>query len=448
MRIACWFILVALAPSAAICAPSSRDKWAVMVYMSAKNNLECDALADFAQLAMVGGTADIDVWVELGRPRRHACDIYRWDGVRRFHVLEGTTASRGAALDRARSDMGKGSTVAEFVDAVMKRSGANHFILILWGHGLGFTLKPPPFILSSLELDGIPGFLIKRTFPPQVPLGGFLSFGFDQDRDSYLHIRELEDALKHLLRGKKLDVIAFDACLMGTIENAYAFRDVADFMVASEQLLPPAGWSYAVLLKTLANGGLGKAHAANIVRAFALTHAGVDCQSTLTAVDLGQALAVGQQMSKLASALKLQLADAAFVRELSNIRDPLASYGGPGNDANSIDSRLFVDNLLQSGLITPATRAEAVGVSVLLGLGQSLVAHYAPDHSGSNGLSIYFPKSLDQWNQFPFPGEESYDPADCGHANRNGGGKNEIEFVCQEKWSDFLEAYVLASNTK
>ncbi len=49
--------------------PESGAEWTVMIYMNAKNNLECDGLNNFKQIASVGGSADVNVVVEFGRPR-------------------------------------------------------------------------------------------------------------------------------------------------------------------------------------------------------------------------------------------------------------------------------------------------------------------------------------------------------------------------------------------
>jgi hypothetical protein len=438
MRVACFCLFFMLLPFAASARTIGHGKWAVAVYMSAKNDLECNALANLAQMAIIGSTPQVGVWVELGRKTPPGCSSSSWSGVHRFHVNERTAAARGIPVAASHSDMGKGESVADFLHWVMKESNADHYMLILWGHGFGFTLRP------HLTMADNPALLDRWAILPKLVPNGFQVYGDDANQDSYLRVRELENSLKAELRGRKLDIIAFDVCLMGTIENAYAFRDVADFMVASEDVTPTAGWDYTALLQQFAKGGDAGAHATRTVDSFGLTHQ-QDCRSVLTAVDLRKGGAVGGNISRLAAELKNQLGNAAFVDELRAIREQLKSYGGYGNEANSVDSRLFVDRLLQSGWLSPRARTEAQSLAELLGLNEFLVAQHSPNKSElKGGLSLYFPKTPAEWNSFPLP-DESYDPDDCKRKEKSGSGNHEIEFVCSEKWSDFLKAFLLAS---
>ena len=45
----------------------------------------------------------------------------------------------------------------------------------------------------------------------------------------------------------KLDLVGFDACLMGTFEVALAMAEHADVMVASQELEPGHGWDWQAL---------------------------------------------------------------------------------------------------------------------------------------------------------------------------------------------------------
>ena len=51
--------------------------------------------------------------------------------------------------------------------------------------------------------------------------------------------------------GHKVDVIGFDVCLLGQIETAYQFKDLAHYVVASEKTEPGDGWDYAAGFKGL-----------------------------------------------------------------------------------------------------------------------------------------------------------------------------------------------------
>jgi hypothetical protein len=62
--------------------------------------------------------------------------------------------------------------------------------------------------------------------------------------------KQMANALREAERitGKKLDILAFDCCLMASTEVAYELKDVASFMVASEETEGGAGWPYNKVL--------------------------------------------------------------------------------------------------------------------------------------------------------------------------------------------------------
>ena len=51
---------------------------------------------------------------------------------------------------------------------------------------------------------------------------------------------------------KDMELVGFDACLMGNLETAKAMAPYAHVMVASEELEPGAGWNFTPMLQTLA----------------------------------------------------------------------------------------------------------------------------------------------------------------------------------------------------
>lgn len=71
---------------------------------------------------------------------------------------------------------------------------------------------------------------------------------------SHLSIKDLRDAFDDAFyaQGLYFDFIAFDACLMGNTELTFTLQCCADYLLASEELTPGAGWDYG-FLKTLAD---------------------------------------------------------------------------------------------------------------------------------------------------------------------------------------------------
>ncbi len=61
-----------------------------------------------------------------------------------------------------------------------------------------------------------------------------------------LTLSELREALAAAKRSleKPVDIIAFKDCFMATLETAYELAGLADFLLASPDLVPVVGWPY------------------------------------------------------------------------------------------------------------------------------------------------------------------------------------------------------------
>jgi hypothetical protein len=56
--------------------------------------------------------------------------------------------------------------------------------------------------------------------------------------NDYIDTPELGEALDNINGDARNDLLAFDACLMSMLEVAYEISPYADYMVASEELIP------------------------------------------------------------------------------------------------------------------------------------------------------------------------------------------------------------------
>ena len=115
----------------------------------------------------------------------------------------------------SRKNMGKASTLSNFINYCLENYDTDKYALILWDHGSG-------------------------------PVFGF---GVDEIFQDILSLQEMDQALKDSVgaSGKKLEWIGFDACLMSSLEIAYTFAPYADFLVASQETEPGWGWNYDFL---------------------------------------------------------------------------------------------------------------------------------------------------------------------------------------------------------
>ncbi|HII40500.1 MAG TPA: hypothetical protein HA326_04705 [Thermoplasmata archaeon] len=264
LLVAAWGVVEAKAPSTAA--------WTVMVYLDGDNNLDPDAHVDMAEMAAVGSTASVNVVVLLDE----------FDGPANLLKvnLGGSQIVNGFPLNGKEADMGDGATLATFVDFVVAKFPARHYLLDLWDHGddfRGFAWDDHPYADGSLGSD-------------------------------FMTHTEIINALA----GHHFDVLAFDGCVMSNLEVAYEYaaRGVsADYLVASEEYIPNQGFAYDTILGPLvANPSMdGYALAKAIVDSYVAYYDGGGWQVGLSVIKLAEAPTLVGAVFDLASALEANM---------------------------------------------------------------------------------------------------------------------------------------------
>nr|WP_217934403.1 clostripain-related cysteine peptidase [Enterocloster clostridioformis] len=190
----------------------------IMVYMNG-SDLEGDygaATADLWEMMdalkvmeQEGKSPSLHVVVEAGGSTRWELD--EMDGVpyARFSLTGDGISSMESMEIR---NMGDADTLTDFINYGVRSYPANHYGLILWNHGGG-------------------------------PVGGYGSDShFDGDG---LSLEEIREALGYsIMADSAFDFVAFDACLMGSVETAGCLDGYADYVIASPELEPQHGYDY------------------------------------------------------------------------------------------------------------------------------------------------------------------------------------------------------------
>ncbi len=113
------------------------------------------------------------------------------------------------------------ATLTNFVVTTIQKSPAEHYILVLSGHGSGAV---GDFLSANKRLFGltIPGLR-----------------------------KALDDAKKQCNLPGKIDILGLDSCLMGMAEVAYEVRDYVEILIGSEGFEANTGWPYDAILDNL-----------------------------------------------------------------------------------------------------------------------------------------------------------------------------------------------------
>lgn len=451
------------APSTtAAAAPQAAAEWTVMVFMDGDNNLEKFAIKDFAEMAKVSDSNQVNVVVQLDRIPGFDSSNGDWTQTLRFKMRQGLTPTLANALPgfNKEANMGHPDTLADFVRWAKSSYPAKHYMLVLWDHGDGWrklhTVSIQNEVASVItarraEVEAETSRSAAKGKPRS--LSGFIPFdrtmdapfrsvSMDETDRDRLYMRELQDSLEGVFAsGGKLDIIGFDACLMAMVENGYAFRRVADVLVGSEELEPGDGWQYDDWLQQLVNNpfmdapALGKVLVSSYQKTYTAT-ALADPSTTLSAIDLSQGKmdALAGAISDFGNELTANLnSDLVNIR---GARDNCSQYA-PGEGYYGIDLYRFCEQVAaRTG--SPPLREKAQVIMRLLENSLTppqmvLQAYAGSDRQGtfgSHGLAIYFPATRAVFLSDSFHS-----------AYLEGNHEYAVQFVEEQRWDNFLQEY-------
>lgn len=277
-------------------------EWTVLVYMAGDNDLSPYSLWDIHEmetrikdeLNLGASTENTDVLVEL--------DTLRDTGVRRLHIFQ--------TEEEYRSDLGleqyermderfiRSPIVKWFPEA--KKPGrltsaeqrfkrflswgvqnypSKKYMIVIWGHGEGFLGKfhESKQNKEDRKFDFIPlkkeseffkaeDFLLEpfKSLPKPKAFSLTKSFGgigFDYSDNSFIDISTLGEILddwkEKLLEGRNFDLLAFDACLMQSLEVLTEVGRSTNYIAGSNQIQNYLGLPYRKLLDEINKGATG-----------------------------------------------------------------------------------------------------------------------------------------------------------------------------------------------
>ena len=131
----------------------------------------------------------------------------------------------------------------------------------------------------------------------------------DTDGEDILTLPEIRSGIADGLAEVGLDsvdLLGFDACLMATFEVATQVQDLADVMVASEELEPGHGWDFSSLEILRDRRDVGAAGlAVEFIDTYAAqaAEAGTGIDITLSALDLAEIAQLEEALDELANVL-------------------------------------------------------------------------------------------------------------------------------------------------
>jgi hypothetical protein len=199
-------MLVSFISGCVVQTPAAHHSWTVMVYMAGDSSLSTFVDANLDEMKKVGSSGELKIIVLADRLGEGNSNLYM---VKKDELTDLTL--KEIWIKRPNEiETGRPQTLASFLNFSAKYYPADHRMLIVWGHGNGWK-------------------------------------GAAGDGEDMLSLADLRTALS----GFKMDIVAFDACSMATMESYFEIGDVTRYIVGSEKTVPTAGWPYGEILKRM-----------------------------------------------------------------------------------------------------------------------------------------------------------------------------------------------------
>jgi hypothetical protein len=391
-------------------------EWAVMFYLAGDNDLSPLIDAKVASLVHAGSTDSAGIAVQFDRGGTSGAERRRIPGANETAEIEPLGAI----------NTGDKKPLIDFIQFATATIPAKRRIVTIWNHGRGLDphhtvahtghaatatesalAKFDRASMARIELASVSPALRSALFPVVVlkkvrqrlsresaAAGGsnslitVQSIAHDVTSKDHLDNKELQEVMTAVAptRAKRIDIVAFEACLMNTIEVAYQLRDSVKFIVGSQSNYPQPGWPYAELIALLQNAATpSQEMAVSITRVAASVTAGR--YLTASALDLSKAGALTSKVSSLAEALNAAVDDPAVRKTISYAHHTSQAFA----DSETIDLAHFCSRLAE--FVTEPAILKAAN-DVLLAVPKFVIAceSRGADVANARGISIYFPK--------------------------------------------------------
>lgn len=341
-------------------------EWGLLAYLSAEGGLEADAERYWRVLleAASAGTCDVAVQIDgAGAAARWAAPAHN-----------GTVwAPLGP------TDMTAHGSLTEFLTWAAERLASRHYALIVLGHGSGLaTLSPER---SGIATDG----------------GSGRSLG----------VAELAGAIDRSGLAP-LELVSLEACYGGSLEVAWALRDMSRYMVGSPAEVYSPGLPWPDVIRALPGLPDGQA----LGRELCLAHDGA-----LVCIDLGKLDAVSERLAGVTNVILSDIDEHSPSLRLVRSRTQSWGYRDEMCDAAGLAALLG----------THAATVEAADAAVELRAaleGAVCARSRAPGDRMSLGMGLFFPAA--------------WEPVPAGYAGM-------YELAADTRWGELLEQHYRAS---
>ncbi|MBE0518534.1 MAG: hypothetical protein IH630_04840 [Thermoplasmata archaeon] len=395
--------LVIMMPVSVLGSQSSDDdcvkEWTMLVFWCADNNLEfCTEFAMDAWERALTSNDEVNVIAMVDLLSVNGTWIYEVEGEDSRVVKEYPELNT--------SDP---AVLKMFVEYGMETYPSEKTLLVVQDHGFGWRgmCKDETNGSSLMSVDGLANALV-----------------------------EVKDARD----GKGVDLLAFDACSMSTIEVAYEFRNAVSYLVSSQTVVPYDGLPYMMTVSDMvADPDMSPEElAADIVEDYVEYYSDrwnyehiysySQDYSTVAALNMSHMQEVGDAFIDFTEVLSSEM-DKHLSHVMSARMDAtIGNWANIGGWEWQPDLGVFMEDLV--GVISPELDATIEDFFGALDAAMVLEAHSDRYDGRVHGLNVYFP-----------PSQSMYDSCAYWWAKMFVYHESNLDIVSESRWYECLMKY-------
>lgn len=346
------------------CGKIVEAKKTIFIYMCGSNLETKQGLAgkNIDEILSANIGSDMNVVIETGGAatwRSHDIDS---SAIQRYEVKNGELK----LLDSLpQANMGEAQTLTDFLTWGQKKYKSEQNMLVLWDHGGGSA--------KGVCFDE--------------------NYFFDS-----LSLTELKEALDASLMNKKFSFITFDACLMATIEVISVMKDYADYMIASEEIIPGGGMDYKAICEAFASDSSKEDIGKKICDAFMekCEKTGKNIYSTLSLINLSKTDAFLEQFNTCAAYMNRMSETKNYFSRLIAAAKRCEKFGIENTfdgSSNMVDLGDFFGEAWDNHIIDGE---DDIYISLLDAMDDAVPYIVNSGERSNRGVSFYYPITYDK----------------------------------------------------
>lgn len=331
--------------------PQTQAKWTILVYSAADNNLTPYMVDDIKEIETVGS----DAYTNLVAQVDQGGDV----GAARYLLEKSSNPSEISSpklQDMGSMNMSDPNQLADFIKWGVESYPAEHYMVVISDHGDGWNGA-----VQDVSHDGW-----------MTP--GMIREGFEKAQAA---------------TGKKIDVLGMDACLMASTEFAHEMKDVADYLVVSEQTEGADGWNYSKILNPEMLNNLKSMQMMKInveprdlaVLGVTSAEAHQETLPTMSAIDTSKMPALTEAVGKFGQAIVASETSGSVFKDIARNTQSFYGYKDLGDFSKRVQDNCSAnDPVREAAYNTEQALKEAV-----------IAEQHSDTYPGASGLTIELP---------------------------------------------------------